>query len=218
MLLVSTVVMSFGNEALVTLYFLIVVPYSFDRGRSLGQYTAILSTLAFLGSSWLFTMMNPNVVTRPVWTVAAAACSWSFHGKRCRSRRSSFGESAIRASTSATRSSGILSARAESRFSDELGFLQRSFNRMLEQLGGLIGTMQREAEEVAAAAEQLAGATHGLNSAGTGFTETAQNLTTQIERQRAYAVVGRERAAESTGRGRSSSRSRRGGGARCRWI
>lgn len=67
---------------------------------------------------------------------------------------------------------------------------------MLEQLGALIGTMQREAEEVAAAAEQLAGATHGLNSASSGFSATAQSLTTQIERQRAYAVVGRERSAE----------------------
>src|SRR5947209_1267992 len=44
--LVSTVVMSFGNEALVVLYFLIIVPYSFDRGRSLGQYTPVLSTSA----------------------------------------------------------------------------------------------------------------------------------------------------------------------------
>jgi len=195
-LLVSTVVMSFGNEALVSLYFLIVVPYSFDRGRSLGQYTAVLSTLAFLSSSWLFSALNPGVVVRPQWTVAAAGLllvvSWqtvpiaSKLIRRIRDTREHISDAEL----------GDLSARAESRYADELGFLQRSFNRMLEQLGGLIGTMQREAEEVAAAAEQLAGATHGLNSAGTGFASTAQNLTTQIERQRAYAVVGRERAAE----------------------
>jgi len=194
--LVSIVVMSFGNEALVTLYFLIVVPYSFDRGRSLGQYTAILSTLAFLGSSWLFTIMNPSIAPRPVWTVAAAGLllvvSWqtvpigSKLIRRIRDTREHISDAEL----------GNLSARAEPRFTDELGFLQRSFNRMLEQLGSLIGTMQREAEEVAAAAEQLAGATHGLNSAGSGFTTTAQNLTTQIERQRAYAVVGRDRTAE----------------------
>jgi len=195
-LLVSTVVMSFGNEALVSLYFLIVVPYSFDRGRSLGQYTAVLSTLAFLSSSWLFSALNPGVVVRPQWTVAAAGLllvvSWqtvpiaSKLIRRIRDTREHISDAEL----------GDLSARAESRYADELGFLQRSFNRMLEQLGGLIGTMQREAEEVAAAAEQLAGTTHGLNSAGTGFASTAQNLTTQIERQRAYAVVGRERAAE----------------------
>ena len=195
-LLVSTVVMSFGNEALVALYFLVVVPYSFDRGRALGQYTSILSTLAFLGSSWLFVAMNPAVVARPEWT-AAAAClllvvSWqtvpiaSKLIRRIRDTREHLSDAEL----------GNLAARADSRYADELGFLQRSFNRMLEQLGALIGAMQREAEEVAAAAEQLAGATHGLNAAGSGFTNTAQNLTTQIERQRAYAVVGRERAAE----------------------
>src|SRR5689334_20041077 len=191
--LVSTVVMSFGNEALVVLYFLIVVPYSFDRGRSLGQYTAILCTAAFLGSSWLFAAMNPTVATRPGWTAAAAGLllviSWQIVPiaskliRRIRVTRERISEAEY----------GDLSARAESRYADELGFLQRSFNRMLGQLGALIGAMQREADEVAAAAEQLAGATHGLNAAGTGFAGTAQSLTNQIERLRAFAVTGKER-------------------------
>ena len=194
--LVSTVVMSFGNEALVVLYFLIVVPYSFDRGRSLGQYTAILSTAAFLGSSWLFAIMNPTVATRPLWTAAAGALllviSWQIVPiaskliRRIRSTRDHISDAEL----------GNLAARAESRYADELGFLQRSFNRMLAQLGALIGAMQREAEEVAAAAEQLAGATHGLNAAGTGFANTAQSLTAQIERQRAYATTGKEKTTE----------------------
>lgn len=194
--LVSTVVMSFGNEALVVLYFLIVVPYSFDRGRSLGQYTAIVCTAAFLGSSWVFALMNPTVATRPLWTAAAAGLllviSWQIVPiaskliRRIRTTREHISDAEL----------GNLASRAESRYADELGFLQRSFNRMLEQLGALIGTMQREAEEVAAAAEQLAGATHGLNAAGTGFANTAQSLTAQIERQRAYATTGKEKTAE----------------------
>src|SRR6059058_4533648 len=71
-LLVSTVVMSFGNEALVILYFLIIVPYSFDRGSALGHYTAVASTSAFVISSWLFGVLNPGVVVRPMWTAGAA--------------------------------------------------------------------------------------------------------------------------------------------------
>jgi methyl-accepting chemotaxis protein len=188
--------MSFGNEALVVLYFIIVVPYSFDRGRSLGQYTAILSTIAFLGSSWAFAVMNPNVGVRPLWTAAAGALlliiSWQIVPiaskliRRIRLTREQITDAEL----------GNLLARAESRYADELGFLQRSFNRMLEQLGALIGAMQREAEEVAASAEQLAATTHGLNAAGTGFANTAQSLTAQIERQRAYALSGKERTAE----------------------
>jgi hypothetical protein len=95
--LVSTVVMSFGNEALVVLYFLIIVPYSFDRGRSLGQYTAVLSTSAFLTSSWLFSAMNPNVAARPVWTAVAAGLL----------PRNSSGGSATRVTTSAMRNTAI---------------------------------------------------------------------------------------------------------------
>jgi methyl-accepting chemotaxis protein len=195
-LLVSTMVMSFGNEALAVLYFIIVVPYSFDRGRSLGQYTAILSCVAFLISSWLFAVMNPGVAVRPLWTAASGALllviSWQIVPiaskliRRIRDTRDHLNDAEL----------GNLTARAESRYADELGFLQRSFNRMIEQLGTLIGTMQREAEEVAAAAEQLAGATHGLNAAGTGFANTAQRLTAQIDRQRAYAVTGKEKTAE----------------------
>ena len=198
-LLVSTVVMSFGNETLVILYFLIIVPYSFDRGRSLGRYTAILSTIAFLTSSWSFWVMNPGVAARPVWTLIAGGLllviSWQIVPiaskliRRIRDTREQINDAEL----------GNLAARAGSRYADELGFLQRSFNRMLEQLGGLIGTMQREAEEVAAAAEQLAGATHGLNAAGTGFANTAQSLTAQIERQRTYALTGKERTTEVLG-------------------
>ena len=194
--LVSTVVMSFGNEALAVLYFIVVVPYSFDRGRSLGQYTAIISTIAFLASSWLFAVMNPGVATRPVWSAAAGGLllviSWQIVPiaskliRRIRDTREQIYDAEL----------GNLAARADSRYADELGFLQRSFNRMLQQLGALIGTMQREAEEVAAAAEQLAGATHGLNSAGTGFANMAQSLTAQIEKQRAYALTGKERTTE----------------------
>jgi methyl-accepting chemotaxis protein len=195
--LVSTVVMSFGNEALVVLYFLIIVPYSFDRGSALGHYTAVASTCAFVASSWLFVTLNPTVAIRPVWTAGAAGLllviSWQIVPiaskliRRIRDTREHVSEAEL----------GNLSARADSRYADELGFLQRTFNRTLEQLGALIGSMQREADEVAAAAEQLAAATHGLNTSGTGFASTAQNLTAQIERQRVFAVTGKERTAEA---------------------
>ena len=196
-LLVSTVVLSFGNEALVVLYFLIIVPYSFDRGSALGHYTAVVSTCAFVASSWLFGVLNPGVVARPVWTAGAAGLllviSWQIVPiaskliRRIRDTREHISEAEL----------GNLAARADSRYADELGFLQRAFNRTLEQLGALIAAMQREADEVAASAEQLAGATHGFNLAGTGFATTAQKLTAQIERQRAYAVSGKESTGEA---------------------
>lgn len=197
--LVSTVVMSFGNESLAVLYFIVVVPYSFDRGRALGQYTAIASASGFLGSSWVYATLNPGAAVRPVWTAGAAGLllviSWQIVPisskliRRIRNTRECITDAEL----------GNLAALADNRYADELGFLQRSFNRMLEQLSALIGTVQREADEVAASAEQLAGATQGLNAAGTGFASTAQNLTSYIERQRVYAVTGRDRTTEALG-------------------
>jgi methyl-accepting chemotaxis protein len=83
---------------------------------------------------------------------------------------------------------GDLLARADTRSSDELGFLQRSFNRMLDNLGQLIASVQRESGEVAAFAEQLAGATATLNQGGHTFARSAQQMTVLLERQRAMAL------------------------------
>ncbi|HKO16467.1 MAG TPA: methyl-accepting chemotaxis protein [Gemmatimonadaceae bacterium] len=196
-LLVSTLVVAFGDEALAALYFIIIVPYSFDRGRALGYYTAGLSTAAFLASSWWYATMNPRAPIRPAWTAVSAALLLfialqivpiaSRLIRRVRQTRDQLHEV----------ERGNLAARAESRYTDELGFLQRSFNRMLEQLGGLIGAVQRESDEVAASAEQLAGASAGLTTAGSEFAGAAQRLTTQLEQQRGFAETGRHRTDEA---------------------
>jgi methyl-accepting chemotaxis protein len=185
--------MAFGNEALAVLYFLVVVPYSFDRGRALGYYSSIASTAAFLASSWFFVSMNPMVPQRIVWTGAAAGLLLlislqivpiaSKLIQRIRYTRDRISEA----------EDGNLGTRADHRYSDELGFLQRSFNGMVEQLGTLIGTVQGDSHEMAAAAGQLAATTHGLNETGSGFTDMAQKLTSHLESQRALTATGRQR-------------------------
>src|SRR5256886_3611462 len=56
----------------------------------------------------------------------------------------------------------FLAVRAAAQESDELGFLEKSFNKMIEEIGGTISTVQREADEVAAFAEQLAASAEEL--------------------------------------------------------
>src|SRR2546430_7449999 len=41
----------------------------------------------------------------------------------------------------------FLAVRAAAQESDELGFLEKSFNKMIEEIGGTISTVQREADE-----------------------------------------------------------------------
>src|SRR5439155_1687727 len=82
---------------------------------------------------------------------------------------------------------GFVAVRAPAGESDELGFLERSFNRMIEEIGGTISTVQREADEVAALAEQLAASAEELHATSETVTHTAQRLATDLGQQREMA-------------------------------
>lgn len=195
--LLSTVVMAFGNESLAILYFLVVVPYSFDRGRALGYFTAILSTLAFLGSTWWYSLTESSRPVNVVWSATAAGLLLfislqivpiaSKLIRRIRDTR----ECMLGAEE------GNLNARVQTPYSDELGFLQRTFNRMMERLGGLIGVVKHEADEVAQYAEQLAESSRVLSASGVEFATTADALNRYIDRQATFAAGGRQRTAEA---------------------
>ena len=68
---------------------------------------------------------------------------------------------------------------------------------MLEELGHIIGTVQREADEVAAFADGLAAATQQLSQSGADFAGAATSLTTQLEEQRGYTESGTRQTIEA---------------------
>jgi methyl-accepting chemotaxis protein len=184
--LVSVVVGILRRDSLALLYFAVIVPYSFDRGRSLGYFTAVASAIAFLLArlptvqgrtdfTWVFaTAVAILLVSSQVVPIASRLIS------RIRETRDVIGEV----------EGGNLLARAPAHHTDELGLLQSAFNRMLGVLGQLIGVVQREAEEVAVLADQLAAATGTLSTNSAQFARTAVGLTNQLETQRRYAEDG----------------------------
>lgn len=188
--LISSVVATFGNESLVTLYFLAIVPYSFDRGRLLGYYVAGLSAVAFVVSSWAYSLSAGASPVRYAWVLVGSSMLVLVSTqivpiaakliRRIRYTRDRMHDA----------ESGDLLTRADARYSDELGFLQQSFNRMLEQLGALIGTVKREADSVASMSEQLAAASLQLRGSGTEFAATAQSLNDSMARQRELTAEG----------------------------
>ena len=188
--LISTLNLVFGASQLVVVYFLAIVPYSFDRGKTLGFYTSIASVMGFLLSSLGHRALNPDAPDTFGWTLLAAALLLvvSFQIvpiparliRRIRVTRESI--------TAAEQ--GNLLVRAEARYRDELGFLERSFNRMLEEIGHTIGAVQREADEVATYAEQLAGAALQLNASGNQVAAMAATLSGELETQRVHAATG----------------------------
>ena len=194
--LISMLNLVFGASQLVVVYFLAIVPYSFDRGKALGFYTSIASVTGFLLSSLGYRALNPETTQNFGWTLLAAALLLvvSFQIvpiparliRRIRVTRESI--------TAAEQ--GNLLVRAEARYRDELGFLERSFNRMLEEIGHIIGTVQREADEVATYAEQLAGAALQLNASGSQVAAMAATLSDDLEMQRAHAGTGMQQTSD----------------------
>jgi methyl-accepting chemotaxis protein len=191
--LVSVVIGIMGQNSLALLYFAVIVPYSFDRGRSLGYFTAGASALAFLA------VRLPLARGEYAWVLVTAGAIVLVASQLVPIASRLIGRIRETRDVIAEVEGGNLLARAETQYTDELGLLQRSFNRMLGVLGQLIGVVQREADEVAALADQLANATGTLSASGTQFARTAVNLTSQLETQRRFAEDGTHHAQQALG-------------------
>ena len=195
--LISCLTLAFGGSTTVIVYFLAIVPYSFDRGRTLGYFSAIASTIGFLLASWGYHLLHPDVAANPIETIVVAVLILVVSFQLVPISAKLIGRIRATRDCMTEAESGNLLARAETRYTDELGFLQRSFNRMLEQMGQIIASVQREADEVAAVAEQLASAAEQLNATGTEFATTARDMSTQLQRQRDYTQTGSQQTAQA---------------------
>jgi methyl-accepting chemotaxis protein len=187
--LISAVVAAMRQNALVMLYFLVIVPYSFDRGRALGYFTASASALGFLLVRLPALPASSGTAER-VWVVVFAALLLMIASQLVPISSRLIARIRATREVVARAESGNLLARVDTRSTDELGLLQQSFDRMLERLGQLIGTVQREADEVASLAERLAAASGTLSANGSEFAATAVNLTRQLDTQRRYTEDG----------------------------
>src|SRR6266852_5353095 len=185
-ILVAVLIVWFGNGGLIAAFFLAVLPYAFDQGHTVGNFLVLTAALAYLGASFLHdTLYEPSRSLRDagletlVFILVAMALKRipATLIERIRHARSVMGEA----------ERGYLAVRAPAGESDELGFLERSFNRMIEEIGGTISTVQREADEVAALAEELAASAEELHATSETVTHTAQRQATDLGQQREMA-------------------------------
>ena len=79
---------------------------------------------------------------------------------------------------------GDLAVRAPGAEEDELGVLERSFNRMMDAMSATIAVVQREADEVAAYAETLAASSDDLRRTSASAGGSAARLAAQLRDQR----------------------------------
>lgn len=189
-LLISCVVFLFGSPVLALTYMLAIVPYSFDRGPRLGYVTTAASVLGFVVASYGYAVTRPADAA-PWPQVALAAVLLLVVSQQVIQMPSRL-IARIRRTRErmAQVERGELQARADARHADELGFLERSFNRMLDELTLLIETVQREADELAAVAIQVHSAASVLQRRAADVAGGAESLSEDMAQQRDQAAAG----------------------------
>jgi len=202
--LVSVVVAATGSSGALLLYLLAVAPYVFDwtgrGGRGLAPLSAGFALLGlYLHAHWY--EPRQGIVTPldlPSRAFLDAGLLWIvtmvlFRGPaRLVARLSGM----RRLMEEAER--GDLAVRASGTAADTLGMLERSFNRMMEATAATIASVQREADEVAAYAETLAGATDELRRTSASVGGSAARLAAELREQRTIAATGGERTGQTT--------------------
>lgn len=189
-MLISCVVYLFGSPVLAITYILAIVPYSFDRGPSLGYVTTGASVVGYLAANYLRGLSLgadeiawPQVLLGAVMLLVVSQQVIQMPSRlitRIRRTRERMAQV----------ERGDLAARADARHADELGFLERSFNRMLDELTLLIDTVQREADELAAVATQVHSAASVLQRRAAEVSDGAHALSDGLHEQRSLAADG----------------------------
>jgi methyl-accepting chemotaxis protein len=196
-LLAALLVIWFGHGGFLAAFFIAVVPYSFDQDSAVGDFLVLAASLAYLGASRLHEVWyggGPALVTatylETVLFIVSAMMLKRIPAtliERIRQTRHVMGEA----------EQGFLAVRAPAAESDELGFLEKSLNRMLEEIGLTISTVQREADEVAAFAEELAASAEQIHATSEAVTHTAQELAHDLGTQRNMAEGSRGESAKA---------------------
>ena len=195
-LLVGVLVVWFGHGGFAVAFLIAVLPYAFDQGHTVGNFLVLTAALAYLGASYLHDALYGGAggqTAAGLETVGLITVAWALKQipatliQRIRDARDVMGEA----------EQGHLAVRAPAEESDELGFLEKSFNRMLGEIGATISTVQREADEVAAFAEQLAASAEELHATSETVTHTAQQLARDLAKQRELAEAARGESAKA---------------------
>ena len=189
-LLVAVLIVWFGPGGFLVVFFLAVLPYAFDQGRAVGGFLVLVAACAYGLASMVHVSVSGGSLN--ITTVALEVTVYMLVAMTLQSIPSTLIERIRRArGVMSEAEHGYLAVRAAAAESDELGFLERSFNRMLSEIGTTISTVQREADEVAAFAEELAAAAEELHATSETVTTTTQQLAQDMGQQRSMADAAR---------------------------
>lgn len=203
--MISLCVFLGGKPILVVIYFLSIVPYALDRGAAVGQVATLVSVVGFVTAQWLHWDMFQGVPT-PWGDVLLAALLLMLAAQQAIMIPARLERRMRRArERMAQVERGDLSARAPARHDDELGFLERSLNRMLDELLTMVNTVQREAAALVRVASEVEGAVAVMRGRGQEVATGAQALNSEVARHRVAVREGMQESQEAS-QGASESR------------
>ncbi len=199
--LVATLVAFYGPGGFVAGFYIAVLPYTFDQERTVGDFLVLTAALAYITASAVHGRvyetpprsildLQASVYLDTVLFIMVALALKRIPARliqRIRLTRAVVHEA----------ERGGLAVRAPAARSDELGFLDRSLNRMLEETAAAISEVQRGADEVAAFGAGLARSAEKMLATGERVAATAADLRRQATEQRELAGAGSEQHAET---------------------
>ncbi len=185
--LISAVIFLWGPGGLIVGLLLAVLPYAFDQGRGVGEVLVLAAAAAYLAAATLHgatVIPQPHIYVETATFVAVGiVILWIPAGliRRIRHTRDVVAEA----------ERGHLGLRAPAERPDELGFLEQSLNRMLDELTATIAVVQHEADEVATFSEVLAVNAGEMLATGREVASAAATLSEAMKEQHKLAEDGR---------------------------
>src|SRR5919106_396021 len=196
-LLVSILVVWFGHGGFLVVFFIALLPYAFDQGAAVGGFLALITALTYAGASHLHTVLyggTANFTAVGLETMVFMLVVWAVQRipatliARIRETRGIMSEA----------EQGYLAVRAPAAESDELGFLERSFNRMLEEITHATQDLAQGLGRQRGVVEGARGESAKAASQAESLRIRAEMMQADASRLVATAERGRERVARAS--------------------
>ncbi len=201
LLIVGAFVSLVGPGGVVVGFLVATLPYTYSEGRWVGVVLALASAIVYVVAASVHgaLLATPTVGFTDV-PLSVFLESTIFLLVAITLRRlpaSLFERIRVTRATMRQAEAGSLAVRAAADVHDELGFLETSFNQMLDETSGTIAAVQRETDEVVILAEVLSQATAGVLDSSESVATTAAELARGMAQQRELAEEGREQSTKA---------------------
>ncbi len=195
-LIVGAFVALIGPGGVVVGFLVAILPYTFDEGRGVGHILALLAASTYVGAAaahGAFVANPPVGLTELSSTVYVEALVFLVVASTLRRIPASLVERIrVTRAVMLQAQAGALGVRAPAGRHDELGFLEQSFNGMLDEIADTIEAVQRETDEAVILAQVLSQASATVLASSESVSASSTKLARDMASQRELAAESRQ--------------------------